>query len=90
MERFLYRLSRSAYADRLILKGALMMRVWRSAEFRPTMDIDLLGRASNEEAEVTAQIREVIGDEAELMLYVNSAWDLPTAIEDARNLRSRR
>jgi len=31
-------------------------------------------------------IREVIGDEAELMLDVNSAWDLPTAIEGARLL----
>lgn len=32
-------------------------------------------------------IREVIGDEAELMLDVNSAWDLPTAIEGARLLK---
>ena len=31
-------------------------------------------------------IREVIGDEAELMLDVNSAWDLPTAIDGARLL----
>ena len=31
-------------------------------------------------------IREVIGDEAELMLDVNSAWDLPTAIKGARLL----
>ena len=29
-------------------------------------------------------IREVIGDEDELMLDVNGAWDLPTAIEGAR------
>ena len=32
-------------------------------------------------------IREVIGDEDELMLDVNSAWDLPTAIEGARLLQ---
>ena len=32
MERFLYRLSQSAYADRFILKGALMLRVWRAPE----------------------------------------------------------
>ena len=37
MERFLYRLSQSAHADRFILKGALMLRVWRSPELRPTM-----------------------------------------------------
>jgi hypothetical protein len=28
MERFLYRLSKSTHADRFILKGALMLRVW--------------------------------------------------------------
>lgn len=65
MERFLYRLSRSAHAERFILKGALMLRVWRSAEFRPTMDIDLLGRTNNEEAEVAAQIRDVLLVEVE-------------------------
>lgn len=38
MERFLYRLSQSSHADRFILKGALMLRVWCLSEFRPTMD----------------------------------------------------
>jgi len=60
MERFLYRLSRSVHADRFILKGALMLRVWRSPEFRPTMDIDMLGKTSNEEASLVAQIRDVM------------------------------
>ena len=60
MERFLYRLSRSAHADRFILKGALMLRVWRSPEFRPTMDIDMLGITSNEEVRIVAQIRDVM------------------------------
>ena len=49
IERFLYRLSQSSHADRFILKGALMLRVWLSPEVRPTMDIDMLGRTSNEE-----------------------------------------
>lgn len=60
MERFLYRLSRSPHADRFILKGALMLRAWRSPEFRPTMDIDLLGRTSNEVSSVVAQIRDIL------------------------------
>ncbi|NOZ53021.1 MAG: nucleotidyl transferase AbiEii/AbiGii toxin family protein, partial [Gammaproteobacteria bacterium] len=42
MERFLYRLTQSSHADRFILKGALMLRVWQSPQFRPTMDIDML------------------------------------------------
>ncbi len=60
IERFLYRLSKSSHADRFILKGALMLRVWRSPELRPTMDIDMLGRASNEEADIIAQIRDIL------------------------------
>ena len=44
MERFLYRLSLSHHANRFILKGALMLRIWQAPEIRPTMDIDLLGR----------------------------------------------
>lgn len=60
MERFLYRLSRSDHAARFILKGALMLRVWRAPEFRPTMDIDMLGRTSNETSHIVTQIRDVL------------------------------
>jgi len=60
MERFLYRLSQSAHVDRFILKGALMLMVWRSPELRPTMDIDMLGRTSNKEADIIAQIRDIL------------------------------
>ncbi len=65
MERFLYRLARSAHARRFILKGALMLRVWRSSEIRPTMDIDMLGRASNDEASIVTQIREIMSVDVE-------------------------
>lgn len=65
MERFLYRLSQSAHADRFILKGALMLRVWRSPELRPTMDIDMLGRTSNKEADIIAQIRDILSMDVE-------------------------
>lgn len=47
MERFLFRLGNSPFADRFVLKGALMLRVWDVAQARPTMDIDLLGRTAN-------------------------------------------
>lgn len=60
MERFLYRLSQSAHVERFVLKGALMLRVWRSPEHRPTMDIDMLGIASNEEADIVLQIRDIL------------------------------
>ncbi len=47
IERFLYRLSRTTYADSFVLKGALMFLVWGEPASRPTRDIDLLGRTAN-------------------------------------------
>ena len=43
VERFLYRLSKSAHAERFVLKGALLMLVWFGEALRPTRDADLLG-----------------------------------------------
>ena len=65
MERFLYRLSQSAAADRFILKGALMLQVWCSPDIRPTMNIDLLGRTSNAEADLIAQVRDILAVDVE-------------------------
>lgn len=60
IERFLYRLSQSPYADRLILKGGLMLHVWQLANTRITRDIDLLGRLSNDPDQIAALIREIV------------------------------
>lgn len=46
IERFLYRLSRSAYREHFVLKGGLMLVVWEAPVTRPTKDIDLLGRVA--------------------------------------------
>lgn len=43
LERYLYRLSKSDYAERFVLKGALLMLVWLGETIRPTRDADLLG-----------------------------------------------
>lgn len=43
LERFLYRLSRSAHADRFLLKGAMLFNLWYDMPHRPTRDADLLG-----------------------------------------------
>ena len=40
MERFLYRLSKTKYADRFILKGGLLFYVWNISLRRPTRDIE--------------------------------------------------
>ena len=65
IERFLYRLAQSAHADQFILKGALMLRVWRAPELRPTMDIDLLGRSVTEEYRLVEQIRDILAVDVE-------------------------
>ena len=44
IERFLARLAQSPDADSVLLKGALLLRVWGVPRARPTMDIDLLRR----------------------------------------------
>jgi predicted nucleotidyltransferase component of viral defense system len=59
IERFLYRLTQSEYADRFVLKGALMFRAWGLASFRPTRDIDLLGNTSNEIENLVTITRDV-------------------------------
>lgn len=43
LERFLYRLSQSVYADRFTLKGALLFLLWIQEPHRRTKDLDLLG-----------------------------------------------
>jgi hypothetical protein len=48
MERFLYRLSQSPHAEKLVLKGGLMLTVWRAPSTRPTRDIDFLAKMPND------------------------------------------
>ncbi|WP_422022243.1 nucleotidyl transferase AbiEii/AbiGii toxin family protein [Pyruvatibacter mobilis] len=43
IERLLYRLAQSRYADRFVLKGAMLLMTWFDEPFRGTRDLDLLG-----------------------------------------------
>jgi hypothetical protein len=47
LERILFRLSRSAYHDVFVLKGALLFELWTDQQYRPTRDADYLGRREN-------------------------------------------
>jgi len=60
MERFLYRLTKSQHANQFILKGALLLQIWQKPEIRSTMDIDLLGRASNTESDLISNVINII------------------------------
>ena len=57
-ERFLYRLSRSAYRDQFVLKGAMLFAVRIGEQYRPTRDLDLLGMGEATEAAIQAAVRE--------------------------------
>ena len=58
IERLLYRLGRSQFADQFVVKGALLFSLWRDHPHRPTRDLDLLGFGS-EDAD---RIRQVFTD----------------------------
>ncbi len=65
MERFLFRLGRSAHVDQFVLKGGLMTLTWAGEYGRVTRDIDLLGRGANSVQAVVGRVREVLAVEAE-------------------------
>ena len=54
LERLLYRLSISEYADHFLLKGALLFDLWFDVPLRPTRDLDLLGFGLAEEPHLIA------------------------------------
>lgn len=64
LERFLYRLGRSPFRDRLVLKGALMFIAWQSPITRPTRDIDLLGQMDNTVEQVVSAVRTICQEPA--------------------------
>lgn len=61
VERFLYRLSRSAHAERFVLKGALLLLAWLGETLRPTRDADLLGFGDLADEELIRIFRELCG-----------------------------
>jgi len=67
LERLLYRLSRSKYSDRFILKGAMLFTVWSGRTFRPTKDIDFLGYGESS----PEYLKNVFTD----ILQVEGDWD---------------
>lgn len=64
IERFLFRLSRTAHRDRFVLKGALMLPLWGTSIARATRDIDFLGRGTLTVEEVGSVIRDCLAVEA--------------------------
>lgn len=59
LERFLYRLSTSAYRERFVLKGAMLLTAWFDDPHRATRDIDLLGFGDAEREAIAAIFTEI-------------------------------
>jgi predicted nucleotidyltransferase component of viral defense system len=60
MERFLYRLSKTKYAEKFILKGGLLFYAWNLSMRRPTRDIDFRGYVASNGKNLLKIINEVI------------------------------
>ncbi len=65
MERFLYRLSKSKYAKKFVLKGALLFTVWDIPERRTTLDIDFLARFDNKVTAIEEAIKDICNVEVD-------------------------
>ncbi len=63
IERFLYRLSRTQWGSRLVVKGATMLRAWGTPLGRPTRDIDFQGYIDNSAEAVTSAVQECLAVE---------------------------
>ena len=63
MERFLYRFGESKYANKFILKGALMFTAWQIPERRTTLDIDFLARFDNQISSMEKVIKDICSTE---------------------------
>jgi predicted nucleotidyltransferase component of viral defense system len=61
IERLLYRVGVSPYAEQFVLKGAMLFKLWSNDRRRATWDLDLLGRGGDSVAEVVATLREICG-----------------------------
>jgi predicted nucleotidyltransferase component of viral defense system len=59
LERILYRLAQSKYADRYLLKGALLFTLWYDMPHRATRDADLLGFGASDLESVAQVFREI-------------------------------
>jgi hypothetical protein len=59
IERLLYRLSISQYADQFLLKGALLFDLWFDIPHRPTRDADFLGLGSTELIDIEKIFKEI-------------------------------
>ncbi len=65
IERLLVRLSRSAYSEQFILKGAQLFPLWMNTPHRPTYDLDMLRQGDSDVPHLEAIFRNICTIESE-------------------------
>ena len=65
LERLIFRLSLSSYADKFVLKGAMLFYVWNptAGAYRPTRDLDFLMRGENSVEILETIFRKIVETE---------------------------
>lgn len=61
LERLLFRIGRSEWKPRFLLKGAMLYTLWYDAPYRPTRDLDLLGFGDSDIAHLEVVFRALCG-----------------------------
>ena len=65
LERLLYRLSTSAFSDRFVLKGVMLLTSWFADPHRATRDLDLLGFGDPSPEAMVAAFKEILAIDVE-------------------------
>ena len=58
-ERFYWRIGKSDYAERFIIKGASLFTLWMGPMYRVTQDTDLESRLAPDHERIAAAFREI-------------------------------
>ncbi len=88
MERFIYRLSKTVYANEFILKGGLMFYSLGVSMRRPTRDIDYLGDSVSVQKDIFSVTNEVLsspGADDGIVFDVDTLKIVGTQIDGERN-----
>lgn len=65
VERYLYRLSKSGWADKFVLKGALLFDLWFDEPHRPTRDADFLAFGPDDATTIKSIMTEICAIDAD-------------------------
>jgi len=83
LERFLFRLGKSKYANDFVLKGAFLYLIWVDQPYRPTRDIDLLGFVENSSERLITVFKDLCGmDEDDGLVFESHSLSAEEIRED--------